>query len=202
MREQPADAQVGRREDTDTPTSVESGQVNMTWSEANRRVARSSVSNAWRRAGRPSVNRFTFGHCKPASAGRSEDPCTSSADDRTETVAGPSGTRAASRVGKSRRRIGARGRCLSSTDVGNPGKADSRFYSDRPTRRRSMGTGRARRSRAGAPAGFSGRSWPMFTRDGWRSLKAHHPGPSLHAGVHVIGTYLAPEIFSVTTSSG
>jgi hypothetical protein len=34
----------GRREDTDTPTSVESGQVNMTWSEANRRVARSSSS--------------------------------------------------------------------------------------------------------------------------------------------------------------
>src|SRR5207249_5954561 len=97
---------------------------------------------------------------------------------------------------------GARGRCLSSTDVGNQGKADNRFYSDRPMRRRRMGTGRARRSRAGTPGGFSGRSWPMFTRNGWRSRKAHHPGPSLQAGVHVIGTYLAPETFSVTTSSG
>jgi hypothetical protein len=111
-------------------------------------------------------SRLTFGHCKPASAGRSQGPCTSSAGDRTETVGGPSGTRAACQAGRSRRRIGARERCLSSTDVGNPGKADNRSRSDRPTRPRSMGTGPAPRSRAGAPGGFSGRSRPLFTRGG------------------------------------
>ena len=125
---------------------------------------------------RPSISRFTFGHCKPASAGKSQGPCTSSAGDRTETADGPSGTRAASQAGRSRRRIGARERCLSSTDVGNPGKADNRSRSDRSTRPRSMGTGRARRSRAGAPGGFSGRSCPLFTRGGWRSRQEANQG--------------------------
>jgi len=126
--------------------------------------AEAMISKTWRRTSR--LSRFTFGHCRPASAGRSQGPCTSSAGDRTETAGGPSGSRAACQAGRSKRRIGARERCLSSTDVGNPGKADNRSWSDRPARPRSMGTGRARRSRAGAPAGFSGRSWPLFTRGG------------------------------------
>jgi hypothetical protein len=49
---------------------------------------------------------------------------------RTETAGGRSGTRAACQAGRSRRPIGARERRLSSTDVGNPGKADNRSCSD------------------------------------------------------------------------
>lgn len=136
--------------------------------------------------------RFKFGHCKPASAGSCQGPCTSPAGDRTATAGGPSGTRAACQAARLRRRIGARERCLSSTDVGNPGKADSHSYSDRPTRPRRTGTGRARRTRARAPGGCSGRSCPLFTSGGRRSRREANQGWPRSLSLRLFGREAMP----------